>query len=137
MRRSLSLLTALALALAGCASKRPVLYPNAMYEQLGEASAEEIVNSCLERARAADLSDSRTTGAAKSGTFGGAVGAVIGGAIGWILGSPGKGAAVGAVHGGGSGAVSGAAKSGESAPTFRSWVETCLHEQGLQPVGWR
>ena len=137
MRRSLSLLIAAALAFAGCASKRPVLYPNAMYEELGEASADEIVNSCLERARAADLSDSRTKGAAKGGSVGSVIGAVIGGAIGWIFGNPGKGAAAGAVHGGGTGAISGASNAGESAPTFRGFVETCLREDGLKPIGWR
>ncbi len=137
MRRCLSLLVACTLVLVGCASKRPVLYPNARYEELGEASAEEIVDSCMERARATDLADTRTEGAAKGGTVGGVIGAVIGGAIGWILGKPGRGAAVGATHGGGTGAVRGAASSGESAPTFRVFVETCVRESGLQPIGWK
>ncbi len=129
--------TVLLTALVGCGAKRPVLYPNDVHRDMGEPAAQEVVDYCLDRAYQADLADSRGRGAAKKGTAGAVVGAVLGGAVGAIFGSPGRGAAAGAVTGGGSGAVEGAAESGEGDPTFRAYVEACLREQGLQPIGWK
>jgi uncharacterized protein YcfJ len=98
---------------------------------------DEITEYCLERAREAEVADSRKAGAAKGATGGAIFGSIIGGAIGWIFGNPGRGAAAGAVHGGGTGAVKGAAKSGESDTTFRAYAEACLREHGLEPIGWK
>jgi len=38
---------AVGLALAGCASQRPVLYPNAKYNQVGPESAQRDVDDCI------------------------------------------------------------------------------------------
>jgi outer membrane lipoprotein SlyB len=135
--RSFAVPLVIALLVVGCSSPRPVLYPNERYKELGDPAAQEIVNSCMQAARDADVADSRTTGAAKGATFGGAVGAVIGGAVGWIFGNPGRGAAAGAAAGGGRGAVDGASKSGEGAQTYRGYVEVCLRRESLETVGWR
>ena len=137
MRSSCAAVFAVALIAGGCGAKRPVLYPNATYKELGEPTAQEIVDYCIDRAHAADIADTRPEGATKGAVGGAVVGSAIGGAIGWILGNPGKGAAAGAAHGGGHGAVRGAAKSGESDSTFQGYVNACLRERGLQPVGWK
>ncbi len=134
---SIAALVLSALLCGGCAAKRPVLYPNDTHREMGDGAAQEVVDYCLDRAYQANLADSRGKGAAKKGTAGAAVGAVIGGAVGAIFGNPGRGAAAGAASGGGSGAVQGAAESAESDPTFRAYVETCLREQGLRPIGWK
>lgn len=135
--RSLVLVLSATLVATACASKRPVFYPNYTYMELGEASVDEITEYCLERAREAEVAESRKAGAAKGATGGAVFGSIIGGAIGWIFGNPGRGAAAGAVHGGGTGAVKGAAKSGESDTTFRAYAEACLREHGLEPIGWK
>ncbi len=126
-----------ALSLAGCSSKRPVLYPNDAYYAMGEHQADEVVDDCLERARAADVADTRTESAAKKGTGGAIAGGIVGGLIGLVFGRAGRGAAAGAAGGGSSSAIEGAARGGESSPNFRRWVETCVREQGLQPIGWK
>ena len=136
MKPLVATIAALALALVGCAAKRPVLYPNDTYHELGDAEAQEIVDYCLEVAREAEIAESRTKGAAKGATGGAIFGAALGGLVGWIFGNPGKGAAAGAAHGGGAGAVKGAAESGESGDLFKGYVEACIREQGLQPIGW-
>jgi len=38
---------AVGLALAGCASQRPVLYPNAKYNQVGPEIAQRDVDDCI------------------------------------------------------------------------------------------
>ena len=100
LRRAAALLLPLAF-LACSGTKRPVLYPNALYEEVGEAAAQEDVTHCIEVARAHDLSDERTAGdAARGATRGSLIGAAVGAAMGWVLGNPGRGAAAGAAGGG-------------------------------------
>jgi outer membrane lipoprotein SlyB len=135
--RSLIFVISAALVMTACASKRPVFYPNDAYRELGEGSVHEITEYCLERAREAEVAQSRKAGAAKGGTVGAVFGSIIGGAIGWIFGNPGRGAAAGAVHGGGTGAAKGASQSGDSDTTFQAYAEACLREHGLEPVGWK
>ena len=135
-KRLCSLLLASAFVVAGCA-KKPVLYHNETYRDLGEPAVNEVVEACMEEARAADVADSRSSGASKGAVAGAAIGAVLWGAVGWIFGNPGRSAAAGAASGGGGGAIRGAASSGESAQTFRGYVEACLRHRGLEPVGWR
>ncbi len=91
----------------------------------------------MEKAHRAEIAETRTQGAAKRGFLGAAFGAVLWGTVGWIFGNPGRGAAAGAAAGGGTGAVQGAVESGEGDPTFRAYVEACLEEHDLQPVGWK
>jgi uncharacterized protein YcfJ len=137
LRRAAALLLPLAL-LACSGTKRPVLYPNALYQEVGEAAAREDVNHCIEVARAHDLSDDRTAGdAARGATRGSLIGAAVGAAVGWVLGNPGRGAAAGAAGGGTRGAVKGATHSGDADNVYRRFVETCLREIGYQPIGWR
>ena len=121
----------------GCGAKRPVLYPNDTYEELGDEAAQEIVNYCLERADNAELADSQGEGAAKGAAADAVIGAAIWGAVGWIFGSPGRSAAAGGVVGGSGGAMRGAGSSGRNDMTYRRFVEICLTEQGLQPIGWK
>lgn len=135
--RPIACLLAVCLLAAACGAKRPVLYPNPTYREIGEADAEATVDHCLDQAHQADIADSRTRGAAKRGTAGAVFGALLWGTVGWIFGNPGRGAAAGAAAGGGSGAVQGAVQSGEGDRTFRAYVEACLREHDLQSVGWK
>ena len=139
MRPAGCLAPLLVLALLACAgTKRPVLYPNELYEQVGERGAQEDVSHCIEVARAHDLSDDRTAGdAARGATWGSVIGAAVGGAVGWVLGNPGRGAAAGAAGGGTRGAIKGATHSSDADNVYRRFVETCLRDLGYRPIGWR
>ncbi len=130
-----ALLAILALA---CGSTRPVLYPNDLYEEVGEYAAEEDVTHCIELAESNGLpTEKQGSEAAEGAAKGSLAGAIVGGAVGWVLGNPGKGAAAGAAGGGTRGGMSGYAGSGDADPLYRRFVETCLREKGYQPIGWK
>lgn len=133
--------------LAGCAatgpdspSARPVLYPNAAYNTMGEVRARQAVDTCTARAQAAGLTPEEqnnaatrraTQGAATVGTAA-AVGALVTGRDAERVVRAG---ATGAAVGGAAGAVSGAMQDKPSS-TYRKFVQRCLSEQGLDVIGW-
>jgi hypothetical protein len=124
------------LGLAGCAAKRPVLYPNAHYEDVGP----EIVESEVDRCVAAAREYARTNRAgqvagetAESAVAGGAAGA----AAGVITGGAGKGAAAGAAAAGSWSLVRGIFRSRDPDPVEARFVEKCLRDRGFEPIGWR
>lgn len=128
----------LAVLLVGCGPKRPVLYPNDLYREVGKEAAEEDVNHCIELAEMNDLpTEKQSEDTAKGAARGGVIGALIGGAVGWVLGNPGRGAAAGAAGGGTRGAVGGYEGSGDGDPIYRRFIETCLREKGYQTIGWK
>ena len=120
------------------ANARPVLYPNAAYESMGAASANQVLNNCINHAKAQGLSASNQATAANAGkgaaTAGvmAAVGALVtGGNGGDVLKRGAQGAAIGAAGG----AVSGAYEE-QYSPIYRRFVETCVAERGLKVLGW-
>ena len=125
------------LLIGGCAAKRPVLYPNAIHQQRGEAVAERDIDACMEFASAHGVENAQAgriaSNTAKRGAAGGAAGAV-GGAI---AGRAGRGAAIGAATAATWGLVQGIFRSNEPDPLFRSFVNVCLQERGYQLIGWR
>lgn len=142
----LALLPALCVVLLGaCASAehsssaRPVLYPNAAYNNLGQARAQTAIDACISNARQQGLSPSNNAvsekagkGAAVTGVMS-AVGALVTGRNGDAAVRAGvRGAAVGAAGG----AVDGAYDS-QANPIYRRYVETCLSERGLSVMGWQ
>ncbi len=138
MRKIPALLAASGLALCACGPTRPVLYPNALYEEVGHDAAQEDVNYCIELAENHGLQTEKSAGAAAEGAAkGGVVGAAVGGAVGAVLGNPGRGAAAGAAGAGTRGAIGGYSGSGDKDPVYRGFVETCLRELGYHPIGWR
>mgnify|MGYP004351226961 CR=1 FL=1 len=63
------------LALAACASQKPVLYPNSTLQQRGETAGNQAIEGCMRRADAAGLDYSKGNVArrtAESGAIGGA-----------------------------------------------------------------
>ena len=139
------LMAVLLMTMLGCALK-PVLYPNAKYQEVGEAAAQSDADDCMQRAEefvksggqnkaiARDAAVETTKGAA----FGGAVGAV-GGAI---YGNAGEGAAVGAATGATASLLNtlfgGVFQSRrEPDPTYANFVNQCLADRGYQVIGWQ
>ena len=124
------------LLLAGCAAKRPVLYPNDHYKYVGPAAAEADVDACISLAEAHNAKSDQSGEVASDTAIGAGVGAITGLAVGAVLGSAGRGAAAGGAGGAVSGLVRGLSKSNEPAPIFKGFVEQCLSERGYRTIGW-
>jgi hypothetical protein len=136
LRRSL-LLFACAAA-AGCAAKRPVLYPNPHYQSVGVEVAQADIDTCMRMAETGVGDSNHAAETAGSGAVGAGTGAAVGavgGAIG--RGGAGTGAAVGAATGGMLGLFRGLWRWRDHDPIYMAYVDTCLSEKGYRPLGWR
>ncbi len=133
---------------AGCASHRPILYPNPHLQEVGVASADADIAACEEAAKAAGAESDHGRGGELAGrtaagaTVGAASGAVGGTVAGAIQGHTGRGAGIGAAAGAAGGATSGLLRGlffGTSKPNpgYRNYVDRCLREKGYEVVGWR
>jgi hypothetical protein len=138
-RPGLRAAVALAMGLTACSAAKPVLYPNAHFQTVGQEGADRDIEECKEMARAAGAD--RNTGAAGEVATGTAVGAAVGaagGAVGGaISGGPGIGAAIGAASGAVVGALStmiGRRSTPSSA--YTNFVDRCLRDKGYEPTGW-
>jgi hypothetical protein len=126
------------LAACAAAEKRPVLYPNARMQQVGEAQARRDVDQCIANAGRAGASGAGAgpiaRGAAEGAAVGGAT-AAVGSAVrgGRILENAAAGAAVGAT----AGAVHGAFRSDGPDAIHRNYVQRCLSDLGYEVIGWR
>lgn len=141
-----SLLIAL-VALAGCAATgsqspyaRPVLYPNAALNRVGEATARAEVDACMARAQSAGLSPVEQNNAvgqrAGQGAAVGGVAAAVGALVtGRNLDSILTSGVAGAAVGGSAGAVSGAMQSRPSG-LYRQYVQRCVSDKGFDVIGW-
>ena len=137
---SLLLLSACATGGPGSASARPVLYPNATLNRVGEAQGQAEVNACMARAQAAGLPPALATNeVGRRAGEGAAVGGVAS-AIGALISGRGSDAlragAAGAAVGGSAGAVSGAFHDDKPNGVYRQFVQQCLAERGYQVIGW-
>jgi hypothetical protein len=132
---------AAATVVAGCSTRRPVLYPNEVLQQSGPDGADRAINECMQ------LADGYVKGGAGSGqagktakdaAVGGGVGAAAGAVGGAIWGNPGMGAASGAAAGVTAG-VLGSLFNGGGGPsaTYQNYVNTCLAERGYRVIGWQ
>jgi hypothetical protein len=122
------------------ASARPVLYPNATLNRVGETQGQAEVNACMARAQASGLSPALATnevgrrageGAAVGGVAS-AIGALITGRGSDVL----RAGVTGAAVGGSAGAVSGAFHDDKPNGVYRQFVQRCLSEKGFDVIGW-
>lgn len=123
------------------ASARPVLYPNATLNRVGDAQGQAEANACMSRASAAGLSPSQSGNeVGRRAGEGAAVGGVASAVGALITGRGGEGVlragAAGAAVGGSAGAVSGAFHNDKPNSTYRSFVQRCLSERGFEVIGW-
>ncbi len=121
----------------GCATnQKPVLYPNAHLKNVGDATAQRDIGECIQLAENSGVSKSNNQ-VVKSGAQGAAVGGAAA-AVGTLIrgGSVAEGAAAGAAVGGTAGAVHGAFRN-DSNPTYRNFVQRCLHDRGYDVIGWQ
>lgn len=147
LRLILVALLTLPALLAGCASTgpgspsaRPVLYPNATLNRVGEAQGRIEADSCMARATQSGLSpDQKTNEVGRRAGEGAAVGGVAS-VVGALITGRGsdvlRAGATGAAVGGSAGAVSGAFHNDKASPVYRQFVQRCLSEKGFDVIGW-
>jgi hypothetical protein len=132
------------LLFGGCASQRPVLYPNPQLNRVGTSVANRDIDECMQKAEGYVSSDGRAAKtaqdvASESGTSA-ATGAAAGAAGGAIVGRAGTGVAVGAAGGAAAGAtrglIHGLVRKQSPSPVYKNFVNRCLREKGYDPIGW-
>lgn len=121
-------------------SARPVLYPNAALNRVGDAGARAEVEACMARAQAAGLSPQAQNNAtgqrAGQGAAVGGVAAAVGALVtGRNLDSILTSGLAGAAVGGSAGAVSGAMQDRPN-PIYRQYVQRCVSDKGFEVIGW-
>jgi OmpA family protein len=126
----------MALAVEGCASTRPVLYPNEHFTAVGAEAAERDIASCMTLAESAGAAGSDAGQAAARTAGGTAIGAATGAVGGAVGGAAGTGAAIGAATGATAGLLHWIFSKPKRSTAFENFVNRCLQDQGYQPVGW-
>ncbi len=126
-----------ALTVASCAAKKPVLYPNNHLKMVGADAAQSDIEACIRLASRSGAGQNRAARTVESSATSAATGAAAGAAAGAVIGNAGRGAAAGAAGGGAGGFVRGAARSRNPDPVHRRFVEKCLRDKGYEPIGWR
>lgn len=133
------------LVMVGCASQRPVLYPNEQFKRDGNATAEREINACLRQADDYVAADARMTngfqGTATSTASSATIGATTGAVGGAIAGRAGPSAAIGAAGGGAAaltqGLIHGLSSKPTPSPLYKDFVNRCLREKGYDLIGWQ
>ena len=128
---------AMLLALSGCATQRPVLYPNAKYKQAGPEAAQRDIDECIQFAEQSGVTHSAGGKVARGGAEGAAVGGAAGAAVGAVRGNVGERAGAGAAGGAAAAATHGAIHSGEPGSVYKGFVQRCLRERGYDVIGWQ
>ncbi|QDL52775.1 glycine zipper family protein [Rhodoferax aquaticus] len=121
-------------------SAKPVFYPNAKLNAVGQDKANQEAQSCMSQAIGAGLTpDEKDNAIAHGAEKGAAVGGVAA-AVGALVRGKGVERAVesgagGAAVGGAAGAVSGAFHDKPNT-TYRHYVQRCLKDRGYEVIGW-
>lgn len=124
-------------ALAFDTVQRPILYPNAHYEAMGQAAAQEDIEMCWTLAREAGASESGEAQLSEQAAGDAASLAVAGAAAAAVLGGdPHRAAEAGAAAGGAASFAAGMMLQKNPPPVFRGIVERCLFEKGYDVAGW-
>lgn len=126
------------LLLSACAAPKPILYPNAHYQQVGEAGAEQDIAECSEMAKDAGATPSKGKSGQVAGSTaaGSAIGSAAGAVGGAVVGHPGRGAMIGAAGGATGGLLRGLFRKSPPSEAYKQFVNRCLKERGYDPVGW-
>lgn len=138
--RRLLWLSVVTLLLTACSSgpKRPVFYPNAHLQNVGQAQAKRDADRCMALADNYGVSRTKDGQVGRRAAEAGIIGGAASGAWGVIRDKDdvGERAAAGAAAGAVTGATRGAFKSTELSPTFKRFVDRCLRERGYDVIGW-
>lgn len=134
----LLLISGILLAATACSAKRPVFYPNAHLERVGQAQANADADQCMAEAKQYGVKEGTGEKVGGRAVKGAAVGATTSAVVAAVL-SKDVGRAVGAGAAGGAtaGAVSGAFDADDPDQVFKNYVNRCLSEKGYDVIGWQ
>jgi outer membrane lipoprotein SlyB len=135
-----------AVLLSACATgahspaAKPVFYPNAKLNHVGQAAAQAEAEACMGMARQAGLTAEDNNNSVATGAARGAATAGVAAAVGTLVSGRNldtsiRNAAGGAVVGAAAGATNGAFQD-RANPTYRHFVQRCLSEKGFDVIGW-
>ena len=124
--------------IAGCMAPKPILYPNAHLQQVGEETADHDIDECSDLAKDAGATPSQGKAGQVAGNTagGGALGSAGGAVGGAIRGHPGQGAMIGAASGATIGFLRGLFRKSPPSAAYKQFVQRCLKERGYDPLGW-
>lgn len=126
------------LQLVGCATNKPIIYPNTHSQAVGTAQADIDIAECRRLANAAGASsiDGKVADTAKRTVRGGGVGAATGAVGGAIAGRAGHGAAIGAASGATASLIYSLFGESSGNSTYRTFITRCLTDRGYDLAGW-
>ena len=124
--------------LLGCTRPKPILYPNAHLQTVGQDAAKQDIAECREMAEAAGAKPGegkagQVAGSTAVGAGVGAAGGAVGGAI---YGAAGHGSVIGAAGGATIGLLRGLFSRPKPGQGYINFVNRCLKERGYETVGW-
>ncbi len=122
---------------SGCASQRPVLYPNNQFNTVGKNVSKQDVDGCMKLAAAHGIKTQPVKKVVGRSAIGAASGAAVGSATGAVTGNAGRSAAVGAAGGGTGGFMWGLFNAKKVDPVQKRFVEECLRLKGYKVIGWK
>lgn len=122
--------------IVGCASPRPVLYPNAHLNAVGQQQAAYDIAECKQIAEQYVSASNAGEQIAKSTAMGAGMGAASGAVAGAMRGSASQGSLVGAAAGATAGLMRGLFQSNPTNHAYKNFVSQCLQEKGYQSMGW-
>ena len=121
----------------GCASQRPVFYPNNQFNTAGKTVSKQDVDECMKNAAAYGIKTQPVKKVASGSAVGAATGAAVGSATGAVRGHAGRGAAAGAAGGAAGGFMWGLFSAKKVDPVQKNFVEECLRLKGYKVIGWK
>jgi len=132
------ILIAACLLIVGCAGPKPILYPNAHLNNIGQEQADRDISECQAIAKKYASSSNAGENIASSTVMGAGMGAASGAVGGAISGSAGSGSMIGAAAGATVGLIRGLFQIQRTGPnrTYTNFVDRCLAERGYESAGW-
>ncbi len=133
---SCHILMAFCFLIVGCASPKPILYPNAHLNSVGQQQVDQDIAECQQIAKQYASASNAGEQVAKSTAVGAGVGAASGAVVGAMRGSASSSSLFGAAAGATAGLIRGLMRRNPPNPAYRNFVNQCLSERGYQSVGW-
>ena len=122
--------------IVGCASPRPILYPNTHLNSVGPQQVEKDIAECKQIAEQYASSSNAGEQIVASTAVGAGVGAASGAVAGAMRGSASSSSLIGAAAGATAGLLRGLMRGNPPNHAYRNFVNQCLSERGYQSVGW-
>jgi uncharacterized membrane protein len=114
-----------------------MLYPNNHLKSVGNEQAQKDIDAYMADAGNYGVKEKNDGRVGKKAARGATIGAVTAGAWGLVSGNAGERALSGAAAGAAGGASSGAFDANKMNPTYRNFVQKCLHDKGYDVIGWQ